>query len=68
MVCIPVSVVDEVITQASIIKEKEDVVGKKLNALGKRHQTLCVTHLAQIAAYADHHYLVSKYQNNNETR
>ena len=40
-----------------------EIVGKKLNALGKRHQTLCVTHLAQIAAYADHHYLDSKYQN-----
>ena len=44
-----------------------EIVGKKLHALGKRHQTLCVTHLAQIAAYADHHYLVKKYQNNNET-
>ena len=44
-----------------------EIVGKKLHALGKRHQTLCVTHLAQIAAYADHHYLVKKYQNNNDT-
>jgi len=44
-----------------------EIVGQKLHALGKRHQTLCVTHLAQIAAYADHHYFVSKYQKDNET-
>ena len=28
---------------------------------------MCVTHLAQIAAYADHHFFVSKYQKNDET-
>ena len=44
-----------------------EIVGSKLNALGKRHQTLCITHLAQIAAFADHHYLVTKYQKNNKT-
>ena len=31
VVCIPVSVVDEVIKQASIVKEKEDIVRQKLN-------------------------------------
>ena len=44
-----------------------EIVGQKLHALGNRHQTLCVTHLAQIAAYADHHFFVSKYQKDNET-
>ena len=44
-----------------------EIVGQKLLALGKRHQTLCVTHLAQIAAFADHHFFVSKYQKDNET-
>ena len=28
--------------------------------LGKRHQVLCITHLAQIAAMADAHYLIEK--------
>ncbi len=36
------------------------VVGQKLRALAENHQVLCVTHLPQIAAYADRHLLVSK--------
>jgi DNA repair protein RecN (Recombination protein N) len=37
-----------------------EVVGRKLRALSKRHQVLCVTHLPQIACFADTHYHVSK--------
>ncbi len=37
-----------------------DAVGKKLKALAKSSQVLCVTHLPQIAAFADHHYLIEK--------
>ena len=36
------------------------VVGRKLWALARTHQVLCVTHLPQVAAYADSHLLVSK--------
>jgi DNA repair protein RecN (Recombination protein N) len=36
------------------------VVGNKLKELAKRHQLLCVTHLPQIAAKADHHLRVRK--------
>jgi DNA repair protein RecN (Recombination protein N) len=32
----------------------------RLKALGARHQVLVVTHLAQIASFADHHLLVEK--------
>jgi DNA repair protein RecN (Recombination protein N) len=35
-------------------------VGKKLKALSKANQVLCVTHLPQIATFADHHYLIEK--------
>jgi DNA repair protein RecN (Recombination protein N) len=35
-------------------------VGKRLKALSRSNQVICVTHLAQIAGFADHHYLVSK--------
>ena len=35
-------------------------VGRLLQALGERRQVLCVTHLAQVAAHADHHYRVVK--------
>lgn len=36
------------------------VVGEKLWRLARNHQVLCITHLAQIAAYADAHYAASK--------
>jgi DNA repair protein RecN (Recombination protein N) len=37
-----------------------EAVGKKLKALSKSNQVLCVTHLPQIATFADHHYLIEK--------
>jgi DNA repair protein RecN (Recombination protein N) len=36
------------------------IVGRKLANLAANHQVLCVTHLAQIAAYGDHHLVVLK--------
>ena len=39
-------------------------VGKRLKTLSRRNQVICVTHLAQIAGFADHHYAVSKRQKN----
>ena len=37
-----------------------EAVGKKLKSLARAHQVLCVTHLPQIASFADHHYLIEK--------
>ena len=37
-----------------------EAVGKKLKALSKANQILCVTHLPQIATFADHHYVIVK--------
>ena len=37
-----------------------EVVGRKLWTLGRHRQVLCVTHLPQIAACADHHFRVDK--------
>jgi DNA repair protein RecN (Recombination protein N) len=37
-----------------------DVVGARLRALGSAFQVLCITHLPQIAAYADSHYVIEK--------
>lgn len=36
-------------------------VGKRLSELSKTHQVFCVTHLPQIAQFADHHYFVEKH-------
>ncbi len=37
-----------------------EVVGKKLAALARHHQILCITHLPQIAKYGDHHFRIVK--------
>jgi len=55
---LPTLVFDEV--DAGIGGEAAVQVGLRLKALGSRHQVLVVTHLAQIAAFADHHLLVEK--------
>ena len=55
---LPTLVFDEV--DAGIGGEAAIQVGLRLKALGARHQVLVVTHLAQIASFADHHLLVEK--------
>ena len=37
-----------------------EAVGKKLKQLARANQVLCITHLPQIASFADHHYLIEK--------
>lgn len=37
-----------------------EVVGKKLSALSKKHQLICITHLPQIARFGSHHYYIEK--------
>src|ERR1017187_9050995 len=42
-------------------------VGRRLKKLAVNNQVLCVTHLPQIACFADHHYLVEKRESNGRT-
>ncbi len=42
-------------------------VARRLKALAAENQVLCVTHLAQIACFADHHYRVGKYEKEGRT-
>jgi DNA repair protein RecN (Recombination protein N) len=42
-------------------------VGRRLKKLAAANQILCVTHLAQIACFADHHYRVEKHAANGRT-
>ena len=42
-------------------------VGKKLKQVSGGRQIICVTHLAQVAAYADNHLLISKRTENDKT-
>jgi DNA repair protein RecN (Recombination protein N) len=45
-----------------------EAVGKKLKALALSNQVLCVTHLPQIATFADHHYVIEKKERSGRTR
>lgn len=42
-------------------------VSEKLNLLGENHQVICITHLAQIAAMADNHFMIEKKIFDNQT-
>ena len=44
-------------------------VSEKMAGLSREHQLICITHLPQIAAMADHHFLIEKGENDgkNET-
>ena len=42
-------------------------IGIKLKEVSKNRQVLCVTHLAQIACFADNHFLISKSESENKT-
>lgn len=54
----PVMIFDEIDTGVS--GKAAQRIGKKLKELSKNRQVLCVTHLSQIAAYADRHFLIEK--------
>lgn len=55
---IPTLLFDEV--DAGIGGRVAEIVGKKLKKVAASHQVICVTHLPQIAALADSHYVVQK--------
>jgi DNA repair protein RecN (Recombination protein N) len=44
-----------------------ECVGERLKRLSKHNQVLCVTHLPQIACFADHHYSVEKIERGGRT-
>lgn len=58
-------VFDEI--DAGIGGRAADGVARRLKALAKENQVLCVTHLAQIACFADHHYRVGKFERGGRT-
>jgi DNA repair protein RecN (Recombination protein N) len=62
---IPVLVFDEV--DANIGGETAHAVGEKMKQLAAKRQVLCITHLPQVAAPADAHYVVNKEVRNGRT-
>ena len=61
----PTLVFDEIDT--GIGGRSADPVGRSLWTLAREHQVLCVTHLPQIAAYADAHYRIAKLERDGRT-
>lgn len=45
-----------------------EAVGQKLKTLARGQQVLCITHLPQIAAFADQHFLIAKQEQSGRTR
>jgi DNA repair protein RecN (Recombination protein N) len=62
---VPVLIFDEV--DVGIGGKTADTVGKKLRQVARSRQVLCVTHLPQIAAYADQHFRVEKREEEGRT-
>lgn len=55
---IPLMVFDEI--DANVGGEIAGAVGRKMSYLGERHQVVAITHMPQVAALADRHFLVTK--------
>jgi DNA repair protein RecN (Recombination protein N) len=45
-----------------------EAVGRKLKTLSRGQQVLCITHLPQIAAFADQHFLIEKTEKRGRTQ
>ena len=61
---VPTLVFDEV--DAGIGGRVAEIVGQMLKKLGRSHQVMCVTHLPQVAAAADHQWQVTKRATNSK--
>jgi len=62
---IPVLIFDEV--DANVGGETANAVGEKMKQIAGRRQVFCITHLPQVAAPADAHYVVTKQIKNGRT-
>lgn len=62
---VPTFIFDEV--DVGIGGKTAEVVGKLLHRFAKNRQVFCITHLAQVAACGDHHFLVIKSKQKNST-
>lgn len=62
----PVLVFDEIDT--GISGKAANSVAEKLSKISKNHQVLCISHLPNIAAYADYNYFISKNVLNERTK
>ena len=62
---VPTLIFDEI--DANIGGETAFIVGTKLKEIGNNAQVLCITHFPQVARQADHHFQISKKEDNGRT-
>ncbi len=62
---VPVLIFDEV--DSGVGGAVAEVVGRELRYIGEHQQVMCITHLAQVAANAHHHYRVNKHSEQSDT-
>ncbi len=63
---IPSLIFDEI--DAGISGRTAQIVGEKIKSISKNHQVICVTHLPQIAALGDNHFLIEKMDKSGKTQ
>ncbi|MDR1292939.1 MAG: DNA repair protein RecN [Clostridiales Family XIII bacterium] len=62
---IPTMIFDEIDSGVSGVTAS--IVGEKLKRMADGRQIVCITHLPQIAAFADHHYMIEKQSDDADT-
>jgi len=62
---IPTLIFDEI--DAGISGRTAQIVGEKIYNISKNHQVICISHLPQIAALADSHFVINKISKDNRT-
>jgi len=61
----PVLIFDEI--DANIGGRMGRIIGEKMKLVAQSHQVVCITHLPQIASYAEQHFKIDKTVKNNKT-
>ena len=66
IVCVDTMIFDEIDT--GISGDTANALAVKLATIGKNHQVICVTHLAQVASFGVNHFFISKVDDNGKTK
>ena len=66
IVSVDTMIFDEIDT--GISGDTANALAVKLASIGKNHQVICVTHLAQVASFGSKHFFISKFEDNGKTK
>ena len=66
IICVDTMIFDEIDT--GISGDTANELAVKLATIGKNHQVICVTHLAQVASFGLSHFFISKFDDNGKTK